>query len=100
MKILLLSGLKSGLRPGPKGNMGHVVRLKPETQMCSDTIGPHNSPPLIRARFLGTGNESRSLRADFYQRSSKGGFWTVEEPINALSKGTLRLTIRSAAIIT
>ena len=79
--------------------MGHVVRLKLETQMRWDTIGPHNSPPLIRARFSGIENESRSLRADFYQKSSKGGFWMIEEPINALSKGTLRLTIRSTAII-
>ena len=41
MKILLFNGLKGDLRPGPKGNMGHVVRLKLEAQMCPDITGPY-----------------------------------------------------------
>jgi len=37
----LFNGLKGDLRPGPRGNTGHIVRLKPEARMCSDITGPY-----------------------------------------------------------
>ena len=50
----LFNGLKGDLRLGPRGNTGHIVRLKLEAQMCSNITGPYNSPPLIRAQFSRT----------------------------------------------
>ena len=37
----LFNGLKGDLRPGPRGNMGHIVWLKPETRMCPNITGPY-----------------------------------------------------------
>ena len=38
----LFNGLKCDLRLGPRGNTGHIVRLKPETRMCSDITGSYS----------------------------------------------------------
>ena len=49
--------------------------------------------------MLGPRGESRNPRDDNYPGSSTGGYWTVERPINAPSKGASYLTIGSAVII-
>ena len=52
----LFNGFKGDLRPGLRGNMGHIIGLKPKAQMSLDIVGPYNSPPwfVIRDRLLGT----------------------------------------------
>ena len=37
----LFNGLIGDFRPGPRGNTGHIVRLKPEARMCPDITGPY-----------------------------------------------------------
>ena len=77
--------------------MGHIIGLKPEAQMGLDIARPYISPPLIRAQFSGTNQGIQG--ANGYLRSSTGRYWMVKEPINAPSKGMLRLIVHSAAII-
>ena len=39
------NGLKGDLRPGPRGNTGRIITLKPKAQMCLGIAGPYNSSP-------------------------------------------------------
>ena len=96
MKIIHSIGLKAawGLGLGTEWAilLGWILRPKWVWISQGCTIAPLDSCLVLR-------DESRNSRGNGFPRSSKGGYWAIEEPINAPSKGALYLTVRSAIII-
>ena len=96
MKIIHSIGLKAawGLGLGTEWAilLGWILRPKWVWISQGCTIAPLDSCLVLK-------DESRNSRGNGFLRSSTGGYWAVEEPINTPSKGALYMTVCSAIII-